>query len=134
MQKPLGINYLANMLPRICKLAGRTESYTNHCLRATTIQKLSDAGLESKEIMSVTGHKNESSLRSYWRPNMDERRNWSTVLSTSSAVAAAGPQKRPLPTPEQPDCNTPTPPKRCPGNYFYNCTFSGNVSVNTNDK
>ena len=55
LKRPLGVNYLANMLPQICKLAETTVCYTNHCLRATTIQKLSDAGLESKEIMSVTG-------------------------------------------------------------------------------
>ena len=53
---PVGANTLANMLPRICKEAGTT-LYTNHSIRATTIQQLSDAGLEAREIMSVSGHR-----------------------------------------------------------------------------
>ena len=53
---PLGVNTLSQMLPRICKKAG-TRIYTNHSLRATTIQKLADAGLEAREIMSVSGHR-----------------------------------------------------------------------------
>lgn len=53
---PLGVNQLAQMLPRMCKEAG-THTYTNHSLRATAIQKLSDAGLEAREIMAVSGHR-----------------------------------------------------------------------------
>ena len=103
-------------------------------MRATT--KLSDAGLDSREIMSVTGHKNEGSLQSYWRPNMNDRKNWSTVLasgSSSAAGVAACPQKRPLPMPEPHESDTPTPPKRsAPENYFNNCTFSGSMSITEN--
>ena len=44
------------MLPRMCKEAGTHKSYTNHSLRVTAIQKLSDAGLEAREIMAVRGH------------------------------------------------------------------------------
>ena len=54
---PLGVNQLAQMLPRMCKEAGTHTSYTNHSLRATAIQKLSDAGLEAREIMAVSGHR-----------------------------------------------------------------------------
>ncbi len=46
-----GINTLAQMLPKMCKEAGTRAVYTNHNLRATAIQKLSDAGPEAREIM-----------------------------------------------------------------------------------
>nr|XP_054602829.1 MORC family CW-type zinc finger protein 3a isoform X4 [Nothobranchius furzeri] len=54
---PLGVNQLSQMLPRMCKEAGTHTSYTNHSLRATAIQKLSDVGLEAREIMAVSGHR-----------------------------------------------------------------------------
>lgn len=48
---------LATMFPKIFKTAGRSQIYTNHCLRTTKIQKLSDAGVEAREIMYVIGHR-----------------------------------------------------------------------------
>ena len=56
MSTPLGVKQLGKMLPRLCQEAG-TVRYTNHSLRATAIQKLSDAGLASREIMAVSGHR-----------------------------------------------------------------------------
>ncbi|XP_058621280.1 zinc finger MYM-type protein 2 isoform X2 [Onychostoma macrolepis] len=46
---PLGVNYLSQMLPKICKEAGTRTIYTNHSLRLTAIQRLT----ESREIMAV---------------------------------------------------------------------------------
>ena len=54
---PLGVNKLSQMLPSMCKEAGTHTSYTNHSLRATATQKLSDAGLEAREIMAVSGNR-----------------------------------------------------------------------------
>uniref|UniRef100_A0A1A8IWA9 MORC family CW-type zinc finger 3b n=1 Tax=Nothobranchius kuhntae TaxID=321403 RepID=A0A1A8IWA9_NOTKU len=54
---PLGVNQLSQMLPRMCKEAGTHTSYTNHSLSATAIQKLSDVGLEAREIMAVSEHR-----------------------------------------------------------------------------
>ena len=39
-------------------------TYETHCLRATTIQLMNDAGLELRQIMHMNGHKNEISVRS----------------------------------------------------------------------
>lgn len=56
-----------NFLPEICKNAGVEKRYTPHCIRATTIQHLNDSGWEARHIMFLSGHRNESSLRSYSR-------------------------------------------------------------------
>ncbi|KAM9333177.1 uncharacterized protein KZ484_018229 isoform 2-T2 [Pholidichthys leucotaenia] len=78
---PLGVNKLSQMLPKMCKLAGTRRFYTNHSMRPTSIQKLFDAGLKEREIMAVTGHRSESSIKAYWRPASDNRIRWSSVLS-----------------------------------------------------
>jgi hypothetical protein len=44
-----------------------TQNYTAHCLRATAITALSDAGVELRFIMFMSGHKCEGSIRSYVR-------------------------------------------------------------------
>lgn len=48
----------------ISKNAKCSKSYTAHCLRATAIQGMNDAGLEIRHIMHMSGHKNESLIRS----------------------------------------------------------------------
>lgn len=40
---------------------------TAHCLRATAIQGMNDAGFEIRHIMHMPGHRNESSVKSYNR-------------------------------------------------------------------
>nr|XP_055023176.1 uncharacterized protein LOC129413508 isoform X2 [Misgurnus anguillicaudatus] len=59
---PLGVNQLSQMLPRMCKEAGTQSHYTNHSIRATAIQKLSDAGLQAREIIAISGHRNLSEI------------------------------------------------------------------------
>lgn len=65
--KPLSKRTFQNFLPEICKNAGVEKRYTPHCIRATTIQHLNDSGWEARHIMFLSGHRNESSLRSYRR-------------------------------------------------------------------
>lgn len=83
----LGKTTFTNFLPDLCKLAGCSKRYTAHCLRATTIQAMSDAGIETRQIMYMSGHRNESSVRSYSRDCSTSQKH---VLSSILSATASG--------------------------------------------
>ncbi|XP_056105824.1 zinc finger MYM-type protein 2 isoform X2 [Rhinichthys klamathensis goyatoka] len=60
---PLGVNYLSQMLPKICKEAGTRTTYTNHSLRVTSIQRLT----ETREIMAVCLHSVPVEINTQWQ-------------------------------------------------------------------
>ena len=61
--------------------------YTNHCIRATCVTELSANGLEARQIMRVTGHRCESSLRTYEKDNtVAQKRLTSSILSGNSVT------------------------------------------------
>ena len=69
------------MVKNISKDAGLSHQYTNHCLKASTATILKRAGVESQDIMCVTGHKNVASLNSYAQgPSNAQRANMSNIL------------------------------------------------------
>ncbi|XP_052091302.1 uncharacterized protein LOC127728112 [Mytilus californianus] len=81
---PLGHNTLGGMMPVICEKAGLVKRYTYHSLRATTVHVLDEADFAGRHIMSVTGHKSESSLKTYTRFTSDRAlHNMSNVISES---------------------------------------------------
>ena len=63
--KPLGPNKLADMMPSISLRLGLSIRYTNHSIRGAVVTTLSREGFEARQIMRVTAHHCESSLRSY---------------------------------------------------------------------
>ncbi|CAB4021571.1 Lactadherin [Paramuricea clavata] len=81
---PLGVNKLGVMMREISEEAELSSIYTNHCVRATAIALWSDAGLENRHIMAVSGHRNEQSLNSYTsRPSSTQLRQSSDILTRS---------------------------------------------------
>jgi len=53
------------MMPLLSVRAKLSTRYTNHCVRASVVTDLKDAGFSNHEVCSITGHKRESSLQHY---------------------------------------------------------------------
>ena len=80
----LGVNKLGDVMKILRKAANLSKIYTNHSVRATAITLWSDAGLSNRHIMSLSGHRNENSIRSYnTRPSSQQLQLCSNVLSTA---------------------------------------------------
>ena len=79
---PLGVNTLGNKMKTISEKAGCSLIYTCHSLRATTVTVLDEAGVAGRDIMAVTGHKSESSLKHYVRTSNAKKQDMSTIISS----------------------------------------------------
>ena len=98
----------------ISNLAGLSQVYTNHCVRATTCTVLDQAGATTRQIMAITGHRNESSVRSYTHKlNNNQKQFLSDTLSnsrTSTEFSIVGKNFKRLskvtPTPNSTNSNT----------------------------
>lgn len=84
--KSLSAHTFTRFMCEICIAAG-VDRYTNHCLRATAIQHMNDWNVESRHILFVTGHRNESSIRSYNRSFSSTQQH---SLSNALAAVAQG--------------------------------------------
>lgn len=80
----MGENKLAGLMATMSKDAGLSQHYTNHSIRATAITLLDEAGIPGRDIMGLSGHRSENSLRSYSRrlPEKKKKR-MSGVLADS---------------------------------------------------
>ena len=60
--------------------------YTNHCIRSTAISVLDNNNFEARHIMRVSGHKSETSIRSYSRQLTEcKQREISHTLTSACA-------------------------------------------------
>ncbi|XP_071496853.1 uncharacterized protein [Diadema antillarum] len=80
---PLGKNTLATMTKMLSEKAGCSKSYTNHSLRATCVTLLDHAGYASRDIMTVSGHRSETSIKNYVRTSEDLKRKMSDTISAN---------------------------------------------------
>ncbi|XP_071784608.1 uncharacterized protein [Asterias amurensis] len=86
---PLGKNKLFNKMNDISLQAKCSTHYTNRCLRATGVTVLDSAGCEARHIMSVSGRRSETSIRSYSKTGEDEKRKTSQILSANTSQTIA---------------------------------------------
>jgi hypothetical protein len=61
--------------------------YTNHCIRATCITLLSEAGFEGRHIITLSGHRSEEGIKGYCRDTSEEqKRDMSKSISAFTTV------------------------------------------------
>ncbi|XP_078597018.1 uncharacterized protein LOC144873494 [Branchiostoma floridae x Branchiostoma japonicum] len=73
--QPVGQNKLGAMMRDISKAAGLSKFYTNHSVTVTAIKALDKAGFESRVIMSLSGHRAETSVRRNTQSSEGRQRN-----------------------------------------------------------
>jgi hypothetical protein len=62
---PVGKNTLGSIMTNISKWGKLSKIYSYHSIRATSITIMDECGIASRHIMKVSGHKSETSLKSY---------------------------------------------------------------------
>lgn len=87
---PLGVNSLGNMMKEISFAAKLSQTYTNHCIRATSVTLLDRAGIPVHRIMQVSGHRNEGSVKVYCeRKTLQQHKQCSEILAAPIASSTA---------------------------------------------
>lgn len=68
-------------------------TYTNHCIRATCITVLDQKGIESRHIMSISGHKSENSIKCYSRNVSEDKKHemCSVLQNVMNSACSNGP-------------------------------------------
>ena len=79
--EPMGKNKLGCIMQHISQKAGLSEVYTCHSVRASTITTLFQAGVPAQNIITVSNHKDVSSLKHYIQDMSNEqKRSCSDIL------------------------------------------------------
>ena len=83
-----GVGAIGDFMKDISKLLNLSQTYTNHSIRTTSINTMSANGLEARQIVRVSGHKNESSISNYVHDNtVAQKRKISEILAGNPKVA-----------------------------------------------
>ena len=87
----IGERYLADMMKKISKEADLSKIYSNHSIRATAVTILDKSGFEARHIMSVSGHRSESSIRSYSKIDEATKKRISETLTSATTSHTSSP-------------------------------------------
>ena len=82
--RSIGAKKLDGVMESISEEAKLSKMYTNHSVRATTLTLWSNAGVQNRHIMAISGHRSEQGLLHYnTQPSTSQLRTYSEVLSRS---------------------------------------------------
>ena len=85
----VGERSLGDILRRISKEANLSRIHTNHSIRVTTVTILDKSGFEARHVMTVSGHRNESSTRADSKTDQTtNRRMWETLTAAGAGNSA----------------------------------------------
>ena len=87
----IGERYLGDMMKKISKEADLSTIYSNHSIRATAVTILDKSGFEARHIMSISGHRSESSIRSYSKTDEATKKRISETLTSATTSQVSSP-------------------------------------------
>ena len=76
---------LGDMMKQISTEANLSRIYTNHFIRTTAVTILDKSGFEACHVITVSGHRNESSIRAYSKTDQTTNRKMSETLTAAEA-------------------------------------------------
>ena len=79
-RQPIDKNIICQLMKRINEAVELSRTYTNHCIRATSITVMNAAGIEGTNIISITGHKSVDSMKPYLNPVKNKNDKFSKQL------------------------------------------------------
>ena len=91
----LGENTLGKKMKVISQQAQLSVIYTNHSIRATAVTTFDRSGFEARHIMSVSGHRSESSLKSYCKTGQNTKEKMAdSLMSVIARSSTSGSNTR----------------------------------------
>lgn len=72
--QPVGKTKCQDLMPTLYINAGLSKRYTNHCVRSTVMGILDRGKFGARKIMRWSGHKSETSIKSYAHTTSDEEK------------------------------------------------------------
>ena len=92
----IGVNKIgALMMKEISTDAKLSQVYSNHCVRSTRVTVLEATGIPIHRIMQTSGHRNESSVKSYCdRQTLEKEKESSNILASFGSELPAAQRQR----------------------------------------
>ena len=84
---PMSEKSIGNLMAEMSKKYELSKRYTNHCVRVTSLQLLDDEEIPGRHIIRISGHKSESTIKTYARKLSSARkRNISDVFHKATGI------------------------------------------------